>query len=242
MINTARLLWDIRLSPNSVLLILIGLIYNNPCTANNPWIIHFYSYSSLGRMGVWLSRVGWTSCVSCLYLSSPFKANKGMKPNSVITWAFLRSPLSIICVFSNGIPQPRAATACLGALLRPAIYIFIHRGYLYSCSLLHFLQTTLQKFHQCIEEGGVWNGNGLRGKPPYRCGWHHLPSFPLAGQQHLCCPYEMNVPSHLLGSKIEARSLSCPWSGINWLLHTNFKNSFKVVNEKKYLFCVTFLV
>ncbi len=154
-------------------------------------------------------------CIWALLL----RQHKGMKPKAMIMWVFLRSPLSIFCLFSNGMPPTQGSNCQFGCSpLASSLYSPVGDIYIFALCCISPRQPSENSFNDMRREG--WGrGMGLGGISPYRCGWHHLPSFPLAGQQHLWHPNEMAVLSHLLGSDNEARSLSCPGSGFYWQIH-----------------------
>lgn len=162
-------------------------------------------------MGLWLSPVGWDSNVCSLNLNSPSKAAQGNETKAVIMWVFLRSPLSIFCLFLNGMPPAGQQLPIRGPLLWPATYIHPEEVFIYLLFAAFPPDNPLRIPSMPCRGKGV-----LGGISPYRWGWHHLPSFPLAGQQHLCHHNELTGLSHLLGSDNEARSLSCPGSGVYW--------------------------
>lgn len=163
----AGVLWDIGLNTKPVLAILIGLIYNNPHTANNPWIIHIYSYLfQPGKNGTVTEPVGRDSNVCSLYLSSPSKAAQGNETKGSDHVSLSKITLVyILSLFKWHAPDPgqQLPIRVLSFGQQP---IFTHRRYLYICSLLNFPQTTLWEFLQCRAEGRVRKGNGLRGYLP----------------------------------------------------------------------------
>lgn len=175
-------------------------------------------------MGLWLSPVGRDCNVRSLYLSSPSKAAQGNETKGSDHVSLSKITLVyILSLFKWHAPNPGQQLPIRVLSFGPQP-IFTHRRYLYICSLLHFPPDNPLRIPSMQREG--WGrGMGLGGISPYRCGWHHLPSFPLAGQQHLWHPNEMTVLSHLLGSDNEARSLSCPGSGIYWRICSTPKNS-----------------
>lgn len=164
MINSAGVLWNTGLSKKSVLAILIGLIYNNPHTANNSWIIHIHS--CLGRMRLWLSPVGRDSNVCCQCLSSPSKAAQATETEGRDHVSLSKITLVYILSLFKWHAPNQGQQLPIRLLSFGQQPIFNHRRYLYICSLLHFLQTTLWEFLQCHADGWVWEGNGVRGVSP----------------------------------------------------------------------------
>lgn len=139
-------LWNIGLFTKSVLAILIGLIYSNPHTPNNPWIIHIYSYLfQPGKSGT-VTEPGRMGHVCALYLTSPSKAAQGNETKGSDHVSLSKITLDyILSLFKLHAPNP-GQQLLLRVLSFGQQPIFTHRRYLYSCSLLHFLQTTLWEF------------------------------------------------------------------------------------------------
>lgn len=161
------------------------------------------------KNGTVTGSVMYAVCIRALLL----RQHKGMEPNSEIMWVFLKNPCLYFVPFQMACPQPGAAAArSYGVLSFVQPSIFTHGRYLYSCSLLHFLQTTLWGFLQCHAGGKGVKGEWAWGRSLLiDVGDITYQVFRLAGQQHLCHPGEVTTAlSHLLGSSHEDRSLSCP--------------------------------
>lgn len=73
-----------------------------PPPHNNSRIIH--NYCCLGRMCLCLSPGDGTVMYALWIWTLLLRQHKGMKPKAVTTWGSLRSPVSICCLFSNGMP------------------------------------------------------------------------------------------------------------------------------------------
>lgn len=146
-----------------------------------------------------------------------------MKPKAEITWDFLRSSLSIFCLFSNGMPPTQGSNHPFGCSpLASNLYSTIGVIYIFALCCISSWHLSGNSFN-AMQREGCGRGMELGGISHYRCGWHHLPSFLLAGQQNLFSPNEMNALSHLLGFSNEARSVRWPESAIYIPIHATPK-------------------
>lgn len=136
------------------------------------------------------------------------RQHEGTKPKAVIMWVFLRSPVSIFCIFLNGMPPAGQQLPIKSSPLASNLYSPRGGIYIFALCCISSRQPS-ENSSNAMQREGWGRGTGLGGISPYRCEWHHLPSFPLAGQQHLCHHNEMTGLNHLLGPDNEARSLSC---------------------------------
>lgn len=141
------------------------------------------------------------------------RQRKRMKPKAEITRVFLRSPLSIFCLFSKGMPPNQGQQLPIRLLSFGPRPIFNHRRYLYICSLLHFLQTTLWEFLQCHAEGWVWEGDGVKGVSPL------IDVGDIT--YHVFFPQVNNISVALMKRLYnEVRSASCPGRGVYCQIQT----------------------
>lgn len=171
-------------------------------------------------MGLWLSPVGWDMYALCIW-PLLLRQHRGMKPKAVIMWVFLRSPLTIFCLFSNCMPPTQGSNYSFGCPpLASNLYSPIGGIYIVALCYISSRQPSENSFNAMQREGcGLRGGSPLIDEGDITC---HL--FPVAGRQHVCHPNETTVLSHLPGSDNEARSLSQPGSAIYWQIHATPKN------------------
>lgn len=161
-------------------------------------------------------------CIWALLL----RQHKGMKPKAVIMWVFL-TPLSIFSLFSNGhAPNPGQQPIRVPSFGQQPI--FTHRRYLYICSLLHFLQTTLREFLRSHAEGRMCvcggGGGGVYGVSPLidvgDITYHVL----LSQVNNISVTVMRWLYSVIFWYPI-MRPLSCLGSGIYWQIFATPKNT-----------------